>query len=789
MLESWIMDVRYAARRLWSRPTYSLLAVLTLALGIGGTAAIYSLVKGLLLDPLPFREEGKVAVFWSPFDWSETEFLYLRGHIPGFSSVAAYHLQDVTLETSDGPARPLPGVSSSAELFQVLGTAPFLGRGFQPGDDRIGAEPVVILSYPMWKELGGRANLVGQRLQIGGTDRTVVGVMPEGFWFPNPTVRVWTARQLDPAEGSGNYALVGRLAPGMRMDAMRPQLAELTRLIGARFTYPAQWDKTRKPFVTPVREYLLGSLRPSLFATLGAMALLLLIACANVAALMLGQMDGRATEMAVRAALGAGRARLMQQVAVEALLIGLAGGAVGAALAVVGFRGLAAALPLGTWTERATLSWSLFGAAMVAALAAAAVVALVPAWTLLRADLREMLSRGRTSGVRAGGNVMESALVVAEVSLAVLMAAGAGLLIRSVVNLYAIQPGIQPAGVAVVDVTLPSRISNPQRLQMLNGLVRELAAEPGVQYAAASHKLPLRGSGSSFDIVVPGRPDLAGTTTYFRIVSRDYLRALGVKLRSGRTFDGSDRADGHVLVVNQALADKYFAGQDAVGRSIQGGYGGGTVVGVVDNVAEAELTDPRTPVQYLLADQIPETSEGQSLVVRMQGGRDPAAALEGLRRTVQRVAPGAAVQQVTTMDRVVTQAVGPVRQIMSLLSVIAALALVLGAVGVYGTISHFVNRRKREFSIRIALGLAPYRVVWQVVRRGTVPVAGGIVVGIVGMLAAARLLAAFLYGVGASDPLSLAAASAALLVAGIVAAFVPAYRASRNDPAAALREQ
>jgi putative ABC transport system permease protein len=790
MLESWIMDLRFAARRLRMRPTYAVLAVLTLALGVGGTAAVYSLVKGLLLDPLPYRDEGSVAVFWDTFDWSEREFLMLRGRFPGFSSVAAYRTGDVTLEQGQGPARLLPGIAASAELFGVLGAHPLLGRALQPGDDSPGAEPVVVLSWSLWRELGGSPRIVGTRLNVGGSPRTVVGVMPRGFWFPDPTVRVWTPSELNMEDRSGNYALVGRAAPGVQVEHMQPQLAQITKFLGENFQYPAQWDKTKNARLTPVRQYLLGKLKPILAATLAAMVVLLLMACANVAALMLGQVDRRSTEFAVRSALGAERRRLTQQLAAEALLLGLLAGAVGAVLSAVGFRLLVAALPLGAWAERAALSWTLFGTALGVSLVAAVAVAVVPAVALWRGDLRAALSRSRTQGIRGRGTTLEGALVVAEAALAVLMAAGAALLIRSVVKLYAIDPGISPHGVAVVDVTLPARMADAQRIQVLGELARQAAALPGVQFAAVSHKLPLRGNGSSFDISIPGHPELNGTTTFFRIVSRDYVRTLGMHVRRGRGFAGTDRADSAgAIVITQALANKYFAGRDPVGQRIGGGFGGGTVVGVVDDVAEADLTDPPAPVQYVLYDGSPFTSESQSLVARVRGGGDPARIMPELRRLVERAAPGAAVQQVTSMDRVLDEAVGPARQIMGLLSIIAALALVLGAIGIYGTISHFVDGRRREFSIRIALGLAPSRVTWQVIRRGAGPVAGGIAMGAVAVVVLARVLASFLYHVGTADPVALAGASAALLAVGLVAASVPAYRASRSDPAVALREQ
>jgi predicted permease len=791
MLKSWITDARYAARRLRARPAYALLAVLTLALGVGGTAAVYGIARGLLFEPLPYANEEEVGVFWMPFDWTEEEFLFLRGKIPGFREVVTYRPEDVTLTVGDAPTRLVPGIASSSELFSVLGVRPLLGRGFQPGDDAQGAEPTAVLSYGLWQELGGQSSIVGTRLTLDGSPRTVIGVMPRGFWFPDPSVRVWTPVPLDPEQRSGNYAFVGRAAPGQRLDAMERPLESLRTILDERFDYPAQWDKTREPEITPIRDYLMGPLRPALVATLVAMALILLIACANVAALMLGQVDARQSELAVRSALGANRRRLTQQLVVEALLVGAASGAVGAALAAAAFGVLVRALPLGAWGESATLSWTVFAAAMALAILAAVLVVLVPSISLWRGELRGAIGRARTGGVEGRGGRMESGLVVAEVALAVLIASGAALLVRSVSNLYAIDPGVRTEGVAVLDVVASDDMPPERRRLLLGELVRELGELPGARGAAAVQRLPLRGGGDNWGMAVEGRPELERSTTSFRVVTPGYFDVLGIKLRDGRTFDPSDRPDGErAVVVNEALARKYFEGENPIGKRIASGVGGWSrIVGVVANVAENNLTDEAAPARYSLYEQLPYTSVRQSLVIRATRPDDAPQLLDAARRTVQRIAPGVAVQEATTMQRVFDTAVGPARQVMSLLSILTALALVLGAVGIYGVISHFATRRKRDWAIQVALGLPAQRVVTRIVGHGAVLVGVGIVIGVVGVAALARLLASFLYGVSAVDPLALVAASAVLLAVGLFAAFVPARRAGLVDPAVALREE
>jgi predicted permease len=791
-MERWIFDLRHSARRLVRRPAYAIVAILTLALGIGGTAAVATMARGLLLEPLPFARPGELVAFWHTWSWSSQEFLHLRGRFPGFASVAAYRPEDLTLQQGDAPARVVPGLAVSHEFFDLLGTPAALGRTFEAGEDATGVEATVVLSHAAWRDLGARPQLVGERLVLDGVPRTVVGVMPERFWYPDPSVRAWVPAPLDPQSRSGIYSFIGRLAPGQTVDAMGPALEQLGGLLNERFDYPEQWDPTRAMVLTPMREALVGALRPALLATLGAMAVILLIACANVAALMLGQVEGRTTELAVRSALGAERGRLVQQLLVEALLVGVTAGVAGAAIAAAGFSLLAGALPLGAWGAAAVPHWGVFWVAMGVSLAAALLVALVPVVTLWRGDLRDALGRARTGGVAGRGGRLEGGLVVAEVAMAVIMTASAALLGRSVSNLYAIDPGIAADGAAVVDLAFGDFITRPQRAQLLRDLVAASQSLPGVRSVAFTQKLPLRGSGDNWGISVEGRPDLQASTTAYRVVSRDYLPTMGMPLLRGRGFESYDRQGSELVVlVNEALAQQYFPGVDPIGRRISSGFDTtwARIVGVVRTAAEASLTDPPQPARYMLADQVPWVSAAQSLVLRVAPGSDPAALLPAARRVVERTAPGVAVRDATTLSVLFGRAVGPVRQVMTLLAVLTALALTLGAVGVYGVISHFAARRQRDWGIRLALGLRPSQVVRHIVGRGVSLVAAGVALGVVAAVSLVRLLASFLYGVGASDPLPLATASGILLAVGALAAWIPARRAGRVHPAVVLREQ
>lgn len=795
---TWIGDARYALRRVRARPGYSALAALTLALGVGGTAAAYGIAGSLLLEPLPYGHESEVGVFWKKTDWTEGEFLYLRGRAPGFRQVALYRRGDVTLRPGDAPARLVPGLLVSAELFDVLGVQPMLGQGLRAVDDAAGAEPVSVLGHGLWQELGADPSIVGGSLVINGAPRTVVGVMPPGFWFPDPSIRIWTSEPLTEDAVSWNSTLIGRVAPGLDVREMSAPVARLTAMLGERFDYPIQWDKTREAHVTPLRDDIVGGMRPALLATLGSMALILLIACANVSALMLGQVDARREELAVRLALGASRWRLTQQLVAEALLVGIAAAVLGTGLASAGFRLIARALPLGAWSDAAAPEWTLFFPAMALAVGAALVVALVPAVSLWQGELRGAVAGARPGGHRVRGGRLEKGLVVAQVALAVLIASGAALLARSVLNLYAVDPGLRAEGVGVVDVMLAAGLGRERQRETLDRLTDALVELPGVRSAAAAQTLPLRGGGYNLPLGIEGRPDLQGMTTEYRIVSPGYLETLGIELRAGRTIDEADRSDTEaVVVINQALADRYFGGADPVGQLVtddirmDGDAGARLVriVGVVADAAERSLTDDPVPVRYVPVAQTPWVDQAQSLVLRAEPGTDPVALLDEARGAVARVAPDVAVRETTTMSRVLDTAVGPARQVMSLLSVLSALALALGAVGVYGVTLHFAMRRRRDWAIRIALGLPGARAVSEVVARGAALVTAGTVIGLLAAAGLARLLSSFLYGVDALDPVALGAAGVVLLAVGVLASLIPARRAGATDPAIVLREQ
>lgn len=797
-VEQWIMDFRFAARRLLRRPWYAFLAVGTLALGVGGTAALTGIARAVLLSPLPYTDPEGIGLFWMPLSWSQEEFAFLREGTPGFSELAQFHHQAVTLERAGGPARLIPGVVASHELFSVLGAAPFLGRTFEATDDVSGAAPVAVLSYGLWRDLGGAPEILGSSIVLDGRPHTVIGVMPRGFWFPSPAERVWLPQRLDPADRSGNFTLVGRVAPGNHLGRMDGPIGALTSRLGARFQYPPQWDKTKNPVILSVADTVIAPLRPAIMAALVALAMILLIACANVAALMLGQVEGRAVELGVRAAMGADRARLTTQLLAEAILVGAGAGVAGAIVAAASFRLLVHVLPLGAWAETASLDWTLFAVAMAVALVASLAVSLAPVLALWYGRLQGVLASGRSSGIAGRRIRLESALVVAEVAIAVLLAAGAGVLARSVSRLYAIDPGFAARGVGEVDLVLPSDLARAARDRALGDLLAQVRSLPGVVEAGITQQPPVRAASWNSGILVEGKPDLPPTTTMVRVVSPGYLQTMGAELVEGRFLDETDLLPGlpgdssalGAVVINQSLARKFFEGGSPLGRWVSGGFGPTRlqVVGVVRDVQEGQLADEPAPARYMLSTALPFTPQGQTLVFRVEPGRDLLAALGAVRELVASKAPRVAIAQTTTMEAEIARSMGPVRNVMTLVSIVTGLALFLGAIGVYGVMSHFVLRRQRDWGIQLALGLQPGQIIGRVVGRAARLILLGILTGVGAFGLLGGLLRPFVYGVAPTDPVALAAAPLLLLLVGCVAALVPAARAGRTDPVSVLRD-
>ncbi|HSA55682.1 MAG TPA: ADOP family duplicated permease [Gemmatimonadaceae bacterium] len=789
-------DVRHAWRQYRRRPGFTAIAVFTLGVGIGATVAIGSAAHSLLVAPLPVDDESRIDVFWFPQSWRGAEFDHVRTQAHGFDAVAAFGLEGVRLESPDA-TQLLLNVLGSAELFDVLGARPLLGRGFRAGEDRPGADPVVVISHGLWQqELGGDPAVIGRRLLLDGVPTTVIGVMPHEFFFPSRQFRAWRPLVLDPAtrpyHGSGWLTLVGRSGPDRTATQRQHGVEAIARSLGERFTYTTEWDKSRNPNLTPLRQHITGNAGAPLVLLLSAAGSLLLMAIANAAALLLARTSDRRDEMALRTALGAGRGRLARQIVAESLTLALIAAVTGALAAAVTFRTLVAALPVAEeLRDLPRLSWWSLGTACALALVVGLSVAVIPVRHLLRGRLDGLLGRARTHVARAGTRRAHAALVASEVALAMLLVVGATLMIRSVDRLRAIDPGFDPAGVFSVDVVTGTSTSDADRRRAFFSEVLERArALPGVTRAGLTNRLPIRDGGWQGPVRAADRPDLTGPSrpnAYYRVITPDFFRTIGAELAEGRDLSVSDGGGGlPVAVVNETFARRLWPGEGALGRRITTGMDGieRTVVGVVRDIRLVSMVGENPAAVYVPHEQSGVNPDGLVLTVRYSGPQ--AGLVDAVRGLVREVDPGAIVIRSGSLESAISGAIADRLRLRFFLSLFGVLALLLGAVGVYGVVAYSVSRRLAEFGIRMALGAAPARVRWEVLRDGLMPAGVGLALGLAGALALSRLLAGFLYGVTGTDVPSLLTAGVTLLAAGVTAALWPAWRAGRVSPRTAL---
>ena len=791
-------DVRHALRQMRRRPGFSSLAVITLGLGIGATTALFAVVYGLLVRPLPFRDEG-LSVFWSAHNWRGSEYDHVREGSLAFEQIAAYGFLAEPLRTGATEAsRLLEYAVTTANVFDALDVKPILGRGFASGEDRPGAERVMVISHGLWQqEFGGAEDVIGRRVHIGGQPTTIVGVMPRGFYFPTPEIRAWRPLILDPADpvyaGSGWLALIGAHKGGVGQAELTQEMDRITRLLGERFTYTAAWDKTKNAQMNPVREYLLGNVRDPLLLLMAAVGLLLVIACANAAALILARTTDRTTELAVRLALGANHPRIARQIITESIVMATISAIVGAMVAAVGFRTLVASLPLqGELGGTVSLGWQAFATAFVLALAVGLGVAAAPVRQVMRGrlDVRERSEEGLRRGTRR----MHSGLIAAQVTLAVMLVSGASLLIRSVERIRSIETGFDATGVVTIDLVREAGQQDAGAAnQFYQSVLERVEAMPGVTGAGFTNRLPVRDGGWQGSVNIEGRDDLSGAqrpSTLYRAATPNYLATLGIQVRTGRGIEATDRADGAlVALVSESFSQRIWPNESPIGKRVS--FGGTqvpwrTVVGVVEETRMISMMGETPLTLWVPLSQMPwGITAGAVLVVK--GTADPASTITAVRSIVEEIDRGVAIARTGTMESVVNVALAEPLQLRFFLGLFAALALLLGAVGVYGVVSYAVTRRRAEFGIRMALGAAPGRVLGLVVSGGMMPVAIGAVAGVVASIAMSRLVRGFLYEVSPTDSVSLVAASGVVLLAGAVAALVPAWRAGRVSPVESLR--
>jgi putative ABC transport system permease protein len=819
-METFLQDLRFAVRTLRKRPAFTLVAILTLALGIGANAAVFSVVDSVLLAPLPFRNADRLTLIWASYP-DLARRLGLPDKLPvspgtfydwktdsAFEKMAMVGAERVSL-TGDGEPEQLAAVKASGELFQVLGTPALAGRFLLPEDDVPGKRTVVVLSHDLWRRrFGGDRNVVGRTIHIDGAPLTVVGVMPSAFTFPRGEEMpqgtgfaaqpdVWMPMSLTLAErqerGNHGQIAVGLLRPGRSIPAAQSEMDAISRRLATAFP---ETDGGWSGRVAPLREELVGDIRPALLILLAAAGLVLLIACVNVANLLLAQAAERQKEISIRTALGASRRRMVRQLLTESALLALAGGAAGLVLALWGVRAFAVWIPAGVPVSgRIALDPLTLLFALGVTLLAGLLAGLVPAFQMGGPDLAESLREGTRAGSgTARGNRTRSALVIVETALAVLLVVGAGLLIRSFTRLNTVDPGFRPQGVLSLQVLLPERTypDAVKRWSFVSGVLERLRALPGVTAAGAVSNLPLSGEEEIEALILEGQPrpkESEVPLADFRRASPGYFEAMGIRPVQGRAFAEIDSAQSPaVAVVDETFARTYWPGADPIGKRFHfGSYDSKaawlTVVGVVGNVRNSGLhVEPRPQVYVPMAQR---SSGKEYFVLRAQG--DPKNLVAGARSAVFAVDRDQPVAKIRTMETVISESMARRRFNMILLGVFAALALVLAAVGIYGVTSHSVARRTREMGLRMALGAQPGGVLLLVLRDAGALTLIGLATGIVLALVATRLMTSLLFNTGTTDPVTFASVAAALALVSLFAAWVPARRATQVDPMMAMR--
>jgi putative ABC transport system permease protein len=792
-------DVRIAGRSLRRSPGFTAVAVATLALGIGATTALFSVVDGVLLKPLPYAAPERLVAVSPAVTLLRAEYALLRERARLYVAVAGYQGGvGLGIAGAGEPVRVV-GALASPELFGTLGVAPALGRGFVPEDERAGAEAVVVLSDGLWRELyGGAANAVGEVLAVDGVARTVVGVMPAGFTFPAAGTQLWVPLTLDPAQvgtywGLGGVEVVARLAPGADREAARREFVALAaemRQANPLWTpnEPYRADAT----VAPLAERVVLGARPALLVLLGATALVLLIACANVANLFLVRVLGREHDLAVRAALGGGRLHVVRGIVAEAGVVAGCGGAAALLVAWLVLRLLLPLLPPETpRLEQVALDGRVLLFALAATAGAALLFAVLPALRLGGGRLAGALrAAGREGGAGRERRRLTRLVVAAEIALAVVLLLGAGLLVRSLAELAAVDPGFRAAGLVAARVSPPERLlpDGASRSAFHDRVLERLARLAGTGEVALAGQLPFDGERLQTAAAVEHvTTDPNALPVFdFRPVTPAYFSTLGVPLLEGRAFDAGDRAGAPgVAIVDEAAARRFWPGESALGKRVGRPWLREwlTVVGVAAQVRNNDLVAEPAPALYVPFAQQPAAAV--TVVVRSPRPAEEVAAL--IRNAVREVDPTVPVSGVRRVEALVGDSVAGARSLALLLSAFAGLALLLGALGVYGVLAYTVERRHRELGVRMALGATAGQVRRLVLRDGALLVLAGLALGAPLALVATRALRGLLYGVQPLDAAAVAAAVVGLGAAGLLAAYVPARRASRVDPAGALR--
>jgi putative ABC transport system permease protein len=803
-MERLLQDIRYSIRVLLKSPGFTVVALLTLTLGIGANSAIFSVVNAVLLRPLPYEEserlvfiterspvlEGMSVAYPNYLDWREQNGV--------FDNIGVYRRVGVNL-TGNGEAERLSGGEVSAEVFNALRAKPVLGRTFLEEEDRPGANPVVVLGYGLWQRRFGRSeNVIGETLTLNAKAHTVIGIMPPDFRFPSG-VDLWIPVGLNadnPSWVRGNHPglyAVARLKPGVTTSQAQAEMDTIAVQIEQQ--YP-QSNLGSRVTITPLFNRIVGDIRPALLVLLAAVGFVLLIACANVANLLLARAAARQKEIAVRMALGATRSRLIRQLLTESVLLSVAGGALGLLLAVWGIDLLIAISPnnIPRFTE-IKLDNRVLGFTAGIALMTGILFGLAPALHASKLNLNEMLKEGgRSATAGSRRQRIRGLLVVSEVAIALVLLISAGLLIKSFLRLQQVDPGFNPDNVLTAGIPLPrTKYLEPEkRITFYEALFSRIATLPGVQAVGAVSELPVEGGSQTYFVVedrpIPPREEIP--LTEYSLVSAGYFDAMELRLLSGRKFEQQDVRNGpSVCIIDENFARQYWPDQDPIGKRLK--YGGAdpgnpwtTVVGVLANVKYNGLDQESPRVQiYLPYKQ--STFLGASLVIRTAG--DPKNLVAAVRNEVSAIDPDLPIYEVRTMNEVINESVASRRLYMTLLGIFAGVAMILAAIGLYGVMAYSVAQRAHEIGIRMALGAQPGDVLRLVVKQGMALTLAGVATGLICAFALTRLLSSLLFGVSATDLSTFVIISVILAGVALVACFVPARRATKVDPMIALR--
>jgi predicted permease len=804
-----VRDIRLAARMLWRSPGFTVVALATIALGIGGNTAMFSVVNAVLLRPLPYaRPERLVAVYQTlpsrgiasnGVSW--LNYADFAAGTRSFDALGALRMHDFTLTGQGEPALVVAGTVTS-NVFAMLGSGTLLGRGLLPSDDAPEAAPVAVLTEKLWRErFGGTAAALGRTVFLDRSPFTIVGVMPAVFMTPPnvPPAELWTPLPKDPVfadlrqRRGGHYlTIVGRLKDGLPIARAEADLSTIAQALARQYPKDNEGWGVR---LVPLSESFVAGVRTALLLLLGAVGLVFLIACANVANLLLARSSARSREVAIRTALGAGRAELIRQFLTECLLLGLAGGGLGLALAYAATGAVRAWLPADLprvgeiGIDGAVLRFSFF-----ASLLSAVVFGLAPALQASGANLAGALREGSAgAGESSGKRRLRNLLVVAETALSFVLLVGAGLLAKSFTRLQDAPLGFDPSRVLTAGMSLPrTQYSKPEQwLGFYTTLVGRIATRPGVESVAASLPLPLYGAGLNFGFRIEGRAETAGSdlSANYTAATPGYFRVLRIRLLEGRLFtDGDTAPSPKVCVISRTFARRHFPGENPIGRRLVFGFKENVpheIVGVVADVKRDGLGVVSRPEMYVPFAQEPWWAA--YVVVRTAG--DPMRLAAVVRNEVHALDPTLPIEGVQPMTRVVSESVAQPRFRTMLLGIFGGLALLLAVIGIYGVISYSVGLRRREVGIRLALGAGRRHVLRLVFTEGLALTGAGLAAGAAGAALLTRFLSSLLYDVGRLDPLTYAAVALTLVGAGLLACWLPARRAMRVDPVIALRSE